>query len=90
MPTYTFSLGFVESCPEHIELIQGLLLGLPHLLHQVFFIANNLVRLLLMLLDNISIVALTLAFELLVLLLEVECVLLIQGHLVQVSLLHLL
>jgi hypothetical protein len=85
--TYAFCLGLVELCPQHVELVQGLLLRHPHLLDKILLLSDDLVRLLLMLLDDVGVVSLALHLKLVVLLLQVQSVLLVQLDLIVVTLL---
>lgn len=78
MLTYAFGSGLVKLGSEQVEFVQGLLLGLLHLLEKRLLVVDDVVRLLLVLLDDVGVVPLALYLEFVVLLLEVDGVLLVQ------------
>lgn len=86
--TYAFSLGLVELGSEDVELVQGLLLVLLHLLKKNLLVVDDLIRLLLVLLDDVRVVSLALHLKFVVFLLKVKRVLFVQLDLLVVAHLH--
>lgn len=83
--TYALSLSLVEFGPQQVKFVQRLLLALLHLLEKSLLVVDDLISLLLVLLDDVSVVSLTLNLEFVVFFLEVNRVLLVQLNLLVVA-----
>lgn len=86
--TYALSSSLVKLGSQQVELVQGLLLALFHLLQEGLLVVDDLIRLLLVLLDDVGVVPLTLHLEFVVLFFQVNRVLLVQLDLLVVAHFH--
>lgn len=83
--TYALSSGLIELSSQQVELVQRLLLAPLHLLKKHLFVVDDVIGLLLVLFDDVSVVSLTLNLEFMVFFLEVNRVLFVQLHFLVVT-----